>query len=90
MVREVPLVFPRLLKYTHGIGKLKICSCGANKILDDVFLISKIIKDKVRVVSLITHPMTMINLDVRKTESNNNLIIIVSLTTTEWKKNLQT
>ena len=51
------------------------------QLLDEVFVISRIIKVEVRVISrsrrlrLITLTETLINLDITKTESNNCFII---------------
>ena len=62
----------------HFIGTLKL---DFKQLLDEVFVISRIIKVEVRVISrsrrlrLITLTETLIILDITKTESNNCFII---------------
>ena len=45
-------------------------------LLDEVFVISRIIKVSVRVIRLITLTSTLIILDITKTSSNNNCLLI--------------
>ena len=57
------------------------CLCDYKQLLDEVFVISRIIKVEIRVISrsrrlrLITLTETLIILDITKTESNNCFII---------------
>ena len=61
--------------------RLKKHLCDYKQLLDEVFVISRIIKVEVRVISrsrrlrLITLTETLIILDITKTESNNCFII---------------
>ena len=66
-------------KFLDTINKSKAHDC--KQLLDEVFVISRIIKVEVRVISrsrrlrLITLNETLIILDITKTESNNCFII---------------
>ena len=57
-------------------------SISNKQLLDEVFVISRIIKVKVRVISLnlqlwlITLTLTLIILDITKTESNNIIVLL--------------
>ena len=61
------------------------CQCIIKQLLDSVFVISRIIKVSVRVISLslrlrrITPISTLIILDITKTSSNNCLILLLLL-----------
>ena len=76
------------IKTTHALyrdnGPLNVqlmCKRNNKQLLDEVFVISRIIKVEVRVISrsrrlrLITLTETLIILDITKTESNNCFII---------------
>ena len=56
------------------IGILPSYSCAFKQLLDEVFVISRIIKVEVG-VRLITLTETLIKLDITKAESNNCFII---------------
>ena len=70
------VITPRSLSIDH-VMSLLVCK----QLLDEVFVISKIIKVEIRVISrsrrlrLITLTETLIILDITKTESNNCFII---------------
>ena len=63
------------------VGAMKTYKKNFKQLLDEVFVISRIIKVEVRVISrsrrlrLITLTETLIILDITKTESNNCFII---------------
>ena len=65
----------------HRTGYIEIYKLHIKQLLDEVFVISRIIKVEVRVISrsqrlrLITLTETLIILDITKTESNNCFII---------------
>ena len=73
-------ILPMIWIWTEGLDHLKIF-VDYKQLLDEVFVISRIIKVEIRVISrsrrlrLITLTETLIILDITKTESNNCFII---------------
>ena len=71
----------RGLTFEYSTVKALFTACVYKQLLDEVFVISRIIKVEVRVISrsrrlrLITLTETLIILDITKTESNNCFII---------------
>ena len=72
---------PSVKKQKHDFQVFAFVQCIIKQLLDSVFVISRIIKVSVRVISLslrlrlITLTSTLIILDITKTSSNNCLII---------------
>ena len=72
---------PSVKKQKHDLNFFFV-QCIINKLLDSVFVISRIIKVSVRVISrsrrlrLITLTSTLIILDITKTSSNNCLEVV--------------
>ena len=72
--------YPTLLR-SYRVQITRETSTNIKQLLDEVFVISRIIKVEVRVISrsrrlrLITLTETLIILDITKTESNNCFII---------------
>ena len=73
---------PSVKKQKHDFQVFAFVQCIIKQLLDSVFVISRIIKVSVRVISLslrlrlITLTSTLIILDITKTSSNNCLKII--------------
>ena len=86
--RELWLAILSSLLCPETDRNIRIGKQGYKQLLDEVFVISRIIKVEVRVISrsrrlrLITLTETLIILDITKTESNNCFII-------HWTKNLE-
>ena len=72
---------PSVKKQKHDFQVFAFVQCIIKQLLDSVFVISRIIKVEVRVISrsrrlrLITLTETLIILDITKTSSNNCLIV---------------
>ena len=72
---------PSVKKQKHDFQVFAFVQCIIKQLLDSVFVISRIIKVSVRVISLslrlrlITLTSTLIILDITKTSSNNCLLI---------------
>ena len=68
---------PSVKKQKHDFQDFAFVQCIIKQLLDSVFVISRIIKVEVRVISrrlrLITLTSTLIILDITKTSSNNCL-----------------
>ena len=75
---------PSVKKQKHDFQVFAFVQCIIKQLLDSVFVISRIIKVSVRVISLslrlrlITLTSTLIILDVTKTSSNNCLVYVAS------------
>ena len=75
---------PSVKKQKHDFQVFAFVQCIIKQLLDSVFVISRIIKVSVRVISLslrlrlITLTSTLIILDITKTSSNNCLIYIIT------------
>ena len=73
---------PSVKKQKHDFQVFAFVQCIIKQLLDSVFVISRIIKVSVRVISLslrlrlITLTSTLIILDITKTSSNNCLVIV--------------
>ena len=75
---------PSVKKQKHDFQVFAFVQCIIKQLLDSVFVISRIIKVSVRVISLslrlrlITLTLTLIILDITKTSSNNCLLFFVN------------
>ena len=68
---------PSVKKQKHDFQVFAFVQCIIKQLLDSVFVISRIIKVSVRVITLTT---TLIILDITKTSSNNCLLLYIRLT----------
>ena len=77
---------PSVKKQKHDFQVFTFVQCIIKQLLDSVFVISRIIKVSLRVISLslrlrlITLTSTLIILDITKTSSNNCLLHVSTLT----------
>ena len=81
---------PSVKKQKHDFQAFAFVQCIIKQLLDSVFVISRIIKVEVRVISrsrrlrLITLTSTLIILDITKTSSNNCLLFTVITVVPIW------